>query len=59
MMIFRFRLILSALHFNENMQREQATCKDGTKQYNIVYPKYKAGESSLKEVKVDCTYGMF
>ncbi|KAK3087395.1 hypothetical protein FSP39_005395 [Pinctada imbricata] len=53
------RLILAALHFNENMQRPQAETKEGKKRFSVVFPKVKAGDYSLKEVKVPCTYGMF
>ena len=45
------------MHYNENGMRDQALTKDGDKRYNVVYPKYKAGESILREVKVDCTFG--
>ena len=41
------------------MQRPQATTRDGTPQYSITYPKAKNGGHSLREVKVECTYGKF
>ncbi|XP_061193060.1 uncharacterized protein LOC133201277 [Saccostrea echinata] len=51
------RLILAALHFNENGMREQATTKEGKKRFDVVFPKYKKGEYTVREVKVECTYG--
>ena len=41
------------------MQRPQACTKDGDKRYAIVFPKAKAGDYSVKEVKVPCTYGIY
>lgn len=37
------RLMLAALHFNENGMREQATTKEGKKRYDVVFPKFKKG----------------
>lgn len=37
------RLMLAALHFNENGMREQATTKEGKKRYDVVSPKFKKG----------------
>ena len=51
------RLKLAALHFNENNNLEQATTKDGSLRWKIVYPKYKKGEAVAKKVKVDSTFG--
>ena len=51
------RLLLAALHYNENGQRAQAETKDGDKRSAIIYPKYKKGECTKREIKVECTYG--
>jgi len=45
------------MHFNENGMRDQATTKDGDKRYSVLYPKYKKGGYTVREVKVDCTFG--
>ncbi|KAJ7394868.1 hypothetical protein OS493_000703 [Desmophyllum pertusum] len=44
------------LHFNENSDREHAKLQDGTEQVNIVFPKYKKGEYTVKKILVKCTY---
>ena len=35
------RLQLAALHFNENSGRGQALTKQGSKRFDVVFPKYK------------------
>ena len=50
---------MAALHFMENALRGQATTIDGRKRYDIIFPKFKKGDYSVREVKVDCTYGMY
>ena len=52
-----FRLLVAALHSNENAQRSQALKRDGTPRYRLSYPKAKKGEHCLKVVKEGCTYG--
>ena len=37
------RLQLAALHFNENSGRGQALTKQGSKRFDVVFPKYKKG----------------
>lgn len=51
------RLMLAALHFNENGMREQATTKEGKKRYDVVFPKFKKRGYTIREVKVECTFG--
>ena len=47
-----FRLFCSNLHFNENSKRKQATTKDGTQRWAIVYPKAFKGEKAIpREIK--------
>lgn len=48
--------MLAALNFNENGMREQATTKEGIKRYDVVFPKFKNGGYTLREVKVECTF---
>ena len=52
-----FRITVAALHFNEQGMREQATTEDGDKRYSVVFPMYKKGGYTIREVKVGCTYG--
>ncbi|XP_056010401.1 uncharacterized protein LOC125682093 isoform X2 [Ostrea edulis] len=51
------RLIVAALHFNENTSRVQAATKEGNMQFKISFPKFKHGEYSVRKRTVDSTYG--
>ena len=54
------RLILAALHFNENSSRSQAQRKaDGEKRYKIAFPKFKKGGYTVRPIKVDPTFSEF
>ena len=55
--IFLFsRVLLAAIHFNENTDRQQLETKDGEKRWQISYIKYKqTGE--VKPIKSKSTYG--
>ena len=48
---------LKSLHFNENVQRETGTGKDGKPYYKVSYTKFKLGEKVVREVTVPPTYG--
>ncbi|XP_069110215.1 uncharacterized protein, partial [Argopecten irradians] len=50
------RLLLAAMHFNENSGREQSLTKEGIPKYNIVYPKYKKGEHTIRQMKIDQSF---
>ncbi|XP_060077580.1 uncharacterized protein LOC132557108 [Ylistrum balloti] len=50
------RLILAALHFNENSGREQAQTKQGDLCYKVTFPKHKKGGYTLREVKTESTF---
>ena len=52
-----FRLLLAALHFNENSSRAQAETLAGEKRFKVCFPKYKQGGYAVREVKVDQTFG--
>ena len=54
---FLNRLQLAALHFNENTNRVQAVTKQGTRRYDVVFPKYKKGGYVVKKVLTNATYG--
>lgn len=58
-MEFIFRLMVAALHFNENTSRVQAATKEGSMQYKISLPKFKHGEYSVRKKMVDSTYGNY
>ncbi|XP_065068881.1 uncharacterized protein LOC135694119 isoform X2 [Rhopilema esculentum] len=47
------RHALAALHFNFNLNREVKTNEDGTPQIAVHYPKFKNGEATIKEVKIN------
>ncbi|XP_055958272.1 uncharacterized protein LOC126827962 [Patella vulgata] len=51
------RLLLAAMHNNENCVRQQATKRDGTAKWKIAYPKAKHGDHTLKPVLDSCSYG--
>ena len=51
------RVILACLHFNENVQRQKKTTKDGRKYFNVTYPKFSLGSEVVREVAVNQTYG--
>ena len=54
-----FRLLLAAMHFNENFWRPQAVTKLGRERMKIVFPKQKQGEFTPKLVPVAKTYSKF
>ncbi|RXM29595.1 Fatty-acid amide hydrolase 2-A [Acipenser ruthenus] len=46
------RLMMSALHFNENASREQAVTQSGEARYKIDFPKFRRGEHTVKKIMV-------
>ena len=50
------RLQLAALHFNEKSGRGQALTKQGSKRFDVVFPKYKKGGYVVRKVLVNATY---
>ena len=50
------RLLIAALHFNENIGREQAKTLAGLESIQIVFPKQKQGDFTPKPVPVPKTY---
>ena len=51
-----FRLLLAALHFNENANRQQAETQQGEARYNLVFPKARQGGCVTRRVLQDPTY---
>lgn len=52
-----FRTILAALHFNYNLRRETKKDVNGKAKLRLVYPKFKEGNATVREVKVASNYG--
>lgn len=52
----KFRLLVAAMHFNENYGRAQALTKSGSERIRVVFPKQKHGEFTPKIVPVAKTY---
>ena len=50
------RLLLAAMHFNENSERGPATKADGTVQYAVRYPRFKHGDHTVRVVKERPSY---
>lgn len=57
--LFPSRHILASLHFNENVQREAQTGKNGENYYRVSYPKFKLGEEVVRDVASPPTYGKY
>ena len=50
------RQILASLHFSENVHREVKKKKNGEVRTRVWWPKFKAGEAVVRDVKVEPTY---
>ena len=51
------RHIIAALYFNLNLFRELKKNADGTEQVKVVWPKFKNGEATVRDVKVKPNFG--
>lgn len=49
--------MLAAVHFNSNLHREVRQRTDGSEQVKIVYPKFKNGEGTVRDVKKEPVFG--
>ena len=48
------------MHFNHNLHRETVKKKsDGSEQLVVVYPKFKNGEATVRNVKVPANFCMY
>ena len=56
-LLFIFRTILSAIHFNYNLRRESKVDDQGNIKVKVTYPKFKDGEATVREIKVEQNYG--
>lgn len=51
------RTILVALHFNYNLKRETKVDEGGNPILQVVWPKFKEGEATVREANVSANYG--
>ena len=51
-----YRLLIAALHFNENYGREQAKTATGAERMRLCFPESKQGQCTPKIVPVPKTY---
>ena len=58
-LLFIFRTILSAIHFNYNLRRENEVDDQGNTKVKVTYPKFKDGEATVREIKVEQNYGTY
>lgn len=56
---FIFRTILSAIHFNYNLRRDSKVDDQRNIKVTVTYPKFKDGEATVREVKVEQNYGIY
>ena len=56
---FIFRTILSAIHFNYNLRRENKVDDQGNIKVKVTCPKFKDGEATVREIKVEQNYGTY
>lgn len=53
-----FRHIIASTHFNNNLYRDVLKRSDGSEQIAVVYPKFKNGEATVRNVRVEANFGM-
>lgn len=56
---FILRTILAAIHFNYNLTRDNKVNDNGEAKLKLVYPKFKDGDATVREVKVTSDYGKY
>ncbi len=54
--LYDYRTLIAAMHFNENSNRKQAITKKGDYRFSIVFPKFKKGGYVVKRVVQAPTY---
>jgi len=50
------RILIAALHFNENSQRPQAVTRNDQLQWSVSFPKARSGQAVVKPVTVPATF---
>jgi len=53
------RLLLAAMHYNENSDRDQAVDQEGNQRFQLEFRKYKQGKYSVRQIKTDPTFGKY
>jgi hypothetical protein len=56
--IGHFRVLLAALHYNENGNKPHAVTETGEEKWSIHFPKFKKGGYSVRPIKTASTYGL-
>lgn len=51
------RLLLAAIHFNYNGNREQARGSNGEELFAVQYPRFRKGECVVRPIKEKASYG--
>ena len=46
------------MHFNYNLHRDVRKPPTGEDQVKVVYPKFKNGEATVREIRVEPNFGM-
>lgn len=54
---FIFRHILASLHFNYNLHRDTVKDAEGNSRVKVVWPKFKNGEGTIREIHVKPNFG--
>lgn len=57
LLLFIFRTILSEIYFNYNLRRENKIDDQGNIMVKVTYPKFKDGEATVREMKVEQSHG--
>ena len=51
------RHIIAAMHFNLNLQRDIKKKPDGSDQVKVIWPKFKNGEATVRDIRVKPDFG--
>ena len=57
MIYTNFRHILAVVHLNNNLKRDELLPPAGMAQVKVVYPKFKNGEATVRNVRVQPNFG--
>ena len=56
-------IAIAILHFNKDLgertRKSQRNASDGSKQVSVVYPKFKNGEATVRDVKGRANFGKY
>ena len=51
------RHVLAAIHFNFNLMRDTKKNANGSEQIRVIYPKFKNGEASIRDITIEQNFG--